>query len=273
MSLTDTPTLTYPRTSLTWLGSCLEVILPTQCLVCTRPLRRERICYRCRPPLPDLRGIQLSRCARCFEPLPLSAQVGSVCEPCHTHPLLPDSIRFIWEYDGLARDLIRIMKYRPSTLLAGLCGSLLKDSIPSLFNHSSWDLIIPVPSSRITYRKRLFHPCVELAHAISRQVNAPLCHALTHDKHRLPQASLDHDARLRKLRHLFRVRHPGVIAGKRILLVEDVITTGATIAAAAYQLRQAGATHVDVIALARTRVWKRFRARVHTIFTPTKRMT
>jgi orotate phosphoribosyltransferase len=64
-----------------------------------------------------------------------------------------------------------------------------------------------------------------------------------------------------------------VIAGKRILLVEDVITTGATIAAAAYQLRQAGATHVDVIALARTRVWKRFRARVHTIFTPTKRMT
>jgi predicted amidophosphoribosyltransferase len=266
MSLTDTPTLTYPRTSLTWLGSCLEVILPTQCLVCTRPLRRERICYRCRPPLPDLRGIQLSRCARCFEPLPLSAQVGSVCEPCHTHPLLPDSIRFIWEYDGLARDLIRTMKYRPSTLLAGLCGSLLKDSIPSLFNHSSWDLIIPVPSSRITYRKRLFHPCVELAHSISRELTVPVRSALTHDTARLPQASLDHDARLRKLKKLFCVRNPRALQGTRILLVEDVITTGATIAAATYQLRMAGAVRVDIISLARTRVWRRFRARVSEIF-------
>jgi ComF family protein len=260
------PTLTYPRTKPSWLGSCLEVILPTECLVCHRPLRLERVCYRCRPALPDLHGILLSRCQLCFEPLSLSAHVGSACEACKLHHALTDQIRFLWEYDGLARDLIRSMKYQPSLVLASLCSTLLKDAIPHLFSSRGWDLIIPIPSSRLTYRRRLFHPCAELAHGVARQLKLPTKNILTHNKHRLPQASLNHDARLRRLKTLFSIKNGCRVEGKRILMIEDVITTGATISAAAYQLKKAGATQVDVLALARTRVWRRFRSRVSAIF-------
>jgi ComF family protein len=261
------PPLRYPRTKPSWLSSCLEVILPTECLVCHRPLRLERVCYRCRPSLPTLDDALVSRCNLCFEPLSLSAQGGSVCEACKLHHTPTDEIRFLWDYDGLARDLIRSMKYQPSLALAALCGTLLKDALPHFFARQRWDLIIPVPSSHLTYRRRLFHPCAELAHGIARQLKIPSRNILIHNRRRLPQASLNHNARLSRLRALFTIKPGASVEGKHILLVEDVITTGATIAAAAYQLKKAGAVRVDVLALARTRVWRRFRARVSAIFT------
>jgi predicted amidophosphoribosyltransferase len=93
-----------------------------------------------------------------------------------------------------------------------------------------------------------------------------ISHALRHTRRRTPQAQRTHAERLEGLRGLFTVTAPQKIRGKRILLLEDVITTGATIAAASSALRRAGADGVDVLALAQARVWTRFRARVHEIF-------
>jgi len=259
------PTFEYPVSQATWLKSCLEVFLPTTCLVCRRPLRHSLVCYRCRPPLPDLADLRARRCEKCFGPFG-TAIPGGTCETCKLFPLLSDSIRFLWEYDSLARDLIRTMKYRPSLALASVGGGLLRDSIPHLYTSARWDAVVPVPSSRTLFRKRLFHPCTELAQPITQALQTPLVHALQHGTKRAPQASLSHDERLRRLRKLFTTTRGFNPAGKRILLVEDVITTGATISAAAFTLKQAGAAQVDVIALARTRVWSRLRRRLYESF-------
>jgi ComF family protein len=253
----------YPTPYRSWLLECLEVILPTQCLVCARPLRGPVVCYRCRPPLPPITDISVSRCTQCFEPCSNDA---TTCEACKLYPILPDSIRFIWEYDGLARDLIRTMKYKPSLKLLALCSELINRAAPLFFPTLEWDLIVPVPSSPTQLRRRLLHPCVELSRNLARSQTLKINSTLYHQKSRRPQASLSHEERLRSLLTIFALRAPHTVRGKRILLIEDVITTGATISAATYQLRQAGAARIDVLALARTRVWRRFRARLHSIF-------
>lgn len=260
----DLKTLTYKPCNPSWLGSCFEILLPRECLVCSRPLRGTSLCYRCRPALPDLRSILTVRCSRCFEPL--SSTTQDVCDPCLLHPCIPDSIRFLWEYEGLARDFIRTMKYRPSITLLDIAANLLLQATPHLFAERNWDALVPIPSSHRQLKKRLLHPCVELSRDISRNYSIPIVAALRHNKHRAPQATLSREKRLSGLGNLFRVNHPKRVAGKSILLIEDVITTGATVSAATRALQEYGALRVDVLALARTSVWKRFRARLNQVF-------
>lgn len=254
--------LRYPPRSSSWLRSCLEIVLPTQCRICRRPLRGTPVCYRCRPELPDLGDLCSRNCQSCFSPLGIGVSTPA-CQTCTLFPPVTDTIRFLWEYDGLARDLIRTIKYRPSLSLATLAGGLLCDAAPSMFATTRWDLIIPVPSSHAMFHKRLFHPCTELARPVARALNIPVIHALKHNSARAPQASLTHEERLRNLRTIFTVAARCDLRGARVLLVEDVITTGATITAAAAILKCAGARQIDVLALARTRVWSRFRHRLH----------
>jgi predicted amidophosphoribosyltransferase len=160
------------------------------------------------------------------------------------------------------------MKYRPSLSLTRLAGGWMADSIPSIFPGQDWDIIAPIPSSPVAYRKRLFHPCAEFARILSKQKrNSRYQEVLRHSSIRLPQALRTHSERLKGLKTLFKCIAGRDLVGCNILLVEDVITTGATIAAAAYTLRRAGAARIEVYALAQTSVWKRFRSRVHTIFT------
>lgn len=194
---------------------------------------------------------------------------GSICPACETFPLEFERIRYLWEYEGLARDFIRAMKYQPSPYLAYRAGECMAHHLPSLYADDSWDLIVPVPSSPEMLRKRLFHPCAEMSKALkTRLVRASIRHALEHRGKRAPQARRSHRERLRGLRTIFRVRRRRDVAGKRVLLVEDVITTGATLAAACHTLYEAGALSVDVVALAEARVWRRFRSRIFGLFNP-----
>lgn len=247
----------------TWVSGPLEVLFPRECVVCTRPLRGRSLCFRCCPsPIP----LSISRCDRCFGPLsPLER--SEVCATCLNFPLSARRIRYLWEYEGLARDFIRAMKYQPSQLLARLAGASLAQHLPTLFGPSSWDLVIPVPSSPAMLKKRLFQPCAEIARAM-RENHPPLIlsYELQHRGGRTPQAHRSHAERLRGLKGIFSVKSPLKLKGKRVLLVEDVITTGATIAAACHTLYEAGATSVDVVALAQASVWRRFRQRVFSLF-------
>jgi predicted amidophosphoribosyltransferase len=182
---------------------------------------------------------------------------------------MANRIRYIWEYEGIARDFIRAMKYQPSPYLAYLAGEFLAQHLPLLFPSPSWDLVIPVPSSPAMLKKRLFHPCSEMTKGIQKRVpGLTVRHALKHRGKRSPQAHRSHRERLQGLRHIFRINDPHRVTGKRVLLVEDVITTGATVAAACHALREAGVQSLDVIALAEARVWRRFRSRVFSLFEP-----
>ena len=246
----------------TWLSGPFEVLFPRECLVCTRPLHGRSLCFRCAPKSIPL---TIPRCSQCFDAVPTSTD--TTCAACRGFPLPADRVRYLWDYEGLARDFIRTMKYKPSPYLARLAGEYLTAALLPLFGKSSWDLIIPVPSSPSTVKKRFFHPCAEICKPIRHHLIDPIaCQQLQHRGRRTPQAMRSRKERLRGVREIFRVTNPASVAGKRVLVVEDVITTGATIAAACHELRKAGAHSIDVVALAEARIWRRFRSRVFALF-------
>jgi len=247
----------------TWFSGSCEVLFPRECLVCTRPLRGYSLCHKCHPP----RFTPTShRCLRCFGPIAYSSDLEP-CATCATFPPPTERMRYLWEYGDLARDFIRVMKYHPSVYLTRYAATLLAEAMPLLFEKSDWDLMLPIPSSPEMLAKRAFHPCHEMARALRRSLpHCEVSHALRHTRKRTPQARRTHTERLEGLRGLFTVKNPTQILGKRVLILEDVITTGATIAAASHALRGAGAGSVDVLALAQARVWSRFRGRLHKLF-------
>lgn len=260
-SHSDTTGMTTRSRLSTWLSGSLEVLFPRECLVCTRPIKGASLCFRC---IPQAVSLAVSRCPRCFGEGVRATE--SACPACEAFPLPVDRIRYLWEYEGLARDFIRAMKYQPSPYLAYRAGELLSESLSTLFGDESWDRVIPVPSSPSMLKKRLFHPCAEMSRAIlkcPREIT--IRHVLRHQGSRGPQARRSHSERLRGLKRVFRVTNVREVAERRILLVEDVITTGATVTAAAHALYQAGARSVDVVALAEARVWRRFRSRIFSL--------
>lgn len=257
-----TDSLYYPTKRLSWAGACLEVLLPHSCHICSRPLRNEILCYRCRPPLPRMSRHMEHICLICSSPLS-SQNEAARCDTCDLYPLSTRALRHLWDYSLLARDFIRAMKYKPSEQLATVAGTLLSQSIPDLFHIKDWDLVIPMPSSKSGFATRLFNPCAQISLAIAKNHHLRHRNILIRNTRRRPQALLSHDERLTGLRKLFTVSKPSIIGNKSVLLVEDVITTGATIAAATETLLANGAKHVDVLALARTRVWNRFRSEIY----------
>lgn len=242
-----------------------DLLAPRECLVCERALRTGFLCWRCTPTSAECTGA--GRCPRCFAvaPLPIGAPC---CATCSLFPLPYSSVRYLWEYGGLPRDLIRALKYRPSLVLTRHAGALLAEAVKGWDGEScAWEVLVPIPPSPLSASRRLFSPCLELAHQVRRALpDAIVCDVLRHRTRRSPQAHRSHAERLVGVAALFTVRDPLRIAGRRVVLVEDVVTTGATVAAAATALLRAGATQVDLITLARTRVWSRFRGSVHRLF-------
>ena len=114
------------------------------------------------------------------------------------------------------------------------------------------DVVIAIPLSKERMRERGYNPAAQLAQALAAQQYQP--HALRRTLHSTAQSGLGRAQRLRNLRHAFQVP-PGqttYIAGKKVLLIDDVMTTGATLTVASRCLLQAGATQVNVLCMART---------------------
>jgi ComF family protein len=114
-----------------------------------------------------------------------------------------------------------------------------------------FDAVVPVPLHWRRRWTRGFNQSELLAQAIARRCGAPVVNALTRRRATSAQAGLTHAARRQNVAHAFQARPSRRIEGKRVLLIDDVMTTGATAAACARALRRAGAQSVTLLALAR----------------------
>jgi ComF family protein len=153
------------------------------------------------------------------------------------------------------RDAIHELKYSGRTVLATPLGRLLAEAGPEVVPVAldEWaDALVPVPLHPARLAERGFNQAELLLAPCRSAWGLPvLGHALVRTRATLPQTDLDAEARRANVRDAFRVRRPAEVAGRRLLLVDDVLTTGATAGSAARALRAAGATAVGVLALAR----------------------
>ncbi len=217
------------------------VLLPNSlplCSACAQQTRvaRPPICSICALPLPASAGTSL-RCARCTRRPPAFARVRAafLYHPEQANPLGHALSRF---------------KYGRLASLAQPLGLLLQHTIE--VSAAGYDLLVPVPLHPQRLRWRGFNQALLLARvAYPRAPLAPF--TLCRLRPTPPQAELTRKQRLQNVRRAFTVprRYRATVAGKRVLLLDDVMTTGATLHHCSAALRRAGATSVDAVVLAR----------------------
>jgi ComF family protein len=189
-------------------------------------------------------------CERCGTPFEIAVDPGQLCATCIAHPPAYDRARAALIYGDVSRDLVLSLKYQGRRDGLGLLAGWMANAGADLL--ASADLIVPVPLHYFRLIRRGFNQSFWLAAALSRASGVPMSvDALKRVRATPIQGGLSAEGRRRNVRGAFRIRRSRLVAGKKILLVDDVLTTGATAEACTRVLRRAGASCVDVITLAR----------------------
>lgn len=160
-----------------------------------------------------------------------------------------DAVYSYGSYEGSLRELIHLFKYSGVRPLAAPFGRFLVQALP---RETAFDVIVPMPLHWFKRWQRGFNQADLLAREIGKKWNVPVRSIVRRKKATRPQAGLTNAKRRANMQGAFAIPRGRSLAGMRVLLVDDVVTTGATASACARVLKRAGAAHVALLALART---------------------
>lgn len=218
-----------------------QVLLPQHCLLCGEAAIGVALC---RPCLADLPWHASSACPVCALPTP----GGERCGACLKHPPAFDATRAMLDFQFPVDALLRRYKYAGFLSMAELMGCLLAAQVRDVCRP---DLVIPMPLHPSRLQQRGFNQAAEIARVVCAQAALPLeLHACSRTRATPPQAGLALPARRKNMRGAFACAAD--LSGKRIALLDDVMTTGASLNELARCIKDAGAAHVECWVVART---------------------
>lgn len=226
----------------------LDFVYPPHCGVCGGELNRGEgvVCGAC---WGSLGIIAPPFCQKCG--LPLSSQ-NNLCSTCEVREHLFSFARSYGLFDELFQKIIHLFKYRKKLSLAGPLSSLMTQIVEADLRFSCLEAVVPVPLHPVKRRARGFNQSELLARNLSRVMGWPLVRgALQRAVNTRSQSKLSLNERMVNVEDAFWVRDPRQVQDKRILLVDDVLTTGSTADACAFVLLEAGAIQVSVVTAAR----------------------
>ena len=233
-----------------WGFGFLSLLFPEKCLFCRRVYLRERqdrpgLCPECEK---DLIWIQPPFCPRCQQPFSAGTDTH-LCPACLQDKPFFDLARAAVVYQGKMAGVIQRFKYHGDITLAADLG-LFWDRVD--LSAIPFEMIIPVPLHPQRLRKRGFNQAVLLAKDLARKTGRDLSvRTLKRIRNTVPQVELAFEERQKNVRGAFAVKNKSAITDKKILLIDDVFTTGATVNECARVLKKAGAGEVFVLTLAR----------------------
>lgn len=224
--------------------SALDFALPPRCAGCGTIVGEvHSFCAECWKTV-DFLGH--SGCSACG--LPLQATESALCGACLARPPRISRTRAAVAYDELARSLAIRLKYGRKVAIARTMARYMAP----LVGDEGERLLVPVPLHRSRLWRRGFNQSALVAHELSRRLGIPAdAMALRRVRRTPPLKGMSPQQRRRTVAGAFRVRDPGALAGKTVILVDDVLTTGSTAEACARTLKRAGAARIELVSWAR----------------------
>lgn len=239
----------------TWWEAGVSLLYPSVCEICER--RRVEpgdgyVCAECRALPGRIRPVRDPICGRCG--LPFAGEVTSefVCGNCSDLGLDFDSARAAVVATPFVLEVIHRYKYGGALWFEPFLGRLLVEAAAPRLASSSWDFVVPVPLHPMRRRERGFNQAERLARRLCRATGIPLAgDGVRRRAATRTQALLDRGERTQNMAHAFVARSGRRFEGRRLVVVDDVLTTGATCSAVSRALRAAGASEVIVWTVAR----------------------
>jgi len=222
----------------------IGLLFPPYCVLCGRRLESLRIlCAECEEGLPELTG---PRCRCCGESL--SGPLLDLCLQCGTRERAVDRSHSLGPYDGPWGELVRTLKFDKETAVGRFLTARMTDWIRLHGVADAFDLVTFVPMSPRDRRERGFNQAELLARGVAKRLRRPVCRTLTKVRITSPQGRLTARQRRTNLRDAFRLLRYG---RERVLLVDDIGTTGSTVEECARALKRGGYESVVVLTVAR----------------------
>jgi len=226
------------------INTFLNMLFPETCPVCGGPARDHYtapVCEDCWRKISPYEGPACRRCGK-----PLVSDVSTTCGEClQDEPFFTHAVSF-GLYEGVLRKAIGLLKYHNVNRLSRpLSDIMLSVSMPGV------DAVVPVPLHERRLRQREFNQSALLAKYLAEGLGtAVILNCLVKVRDTTPQVGLRSHDRRKNIKKAFEVRRPDLIAGKDVMLVDDVVTTGATVRECSRVLRKAGAENIYVLTLA-----------------------
>ncbi len=235
------------------LQQCLSVALPSSCVLCGAP-DDETLCAVCTA---RFLHQQKTRCSQCGNLLGKHLQESNpICGHCLKTPPDYDQTWIAADYEAPLDQLVLSFKFASRLALGPVFARLLRNAITqaNTANDGLPDLIIPMPLASKRLIERGFNQALEIARPLAKMLDIPLASRLcTRGKETLPQTLLPLKERAKNVRNAFIVapESHAVVKDKHIAIVDDVMTSGATLNALARELKRAGASRVSTLVVAR----------------------
>ena len=228
--------------------TAITFLYPAECRVCKGFLGVTSIPYICNNCWQDIHFVEPPWCDICGMP-----NINGLCDTCAITPPRYGKLRSVAFYQTTLQQAIHFFKFEKKKVFARYLIQLINAHIPLDCSIAEYDFILPVPIHKKRLRERGFNQATLLANGIAKTEGVPvLRNTLVRKRHTVAQSSLDKEARQQNIIGAFEIRNPDIIRGKRLLIFDDVFTTGATIREAVSELWTADPAEVDVLTLART---------------------
>ncbi len=246
-----------------WAKNFINLIYPLSCLICKvrlNPLSDKPLCEICwnkiefnSPPFCRVCGKHLPAPPETNEATgPAKTQnLAFICKDCQTFSYFFRTAHSVCIYDGIIKECIHLFKYKGKLSLVKPLGKLMIDFVHNFLDMKKIDLIIPVPLHSTKQRQRQFNQAQALAKSLSYAFSKRLQDKLfIKIKPGPAQVNLSRRERIKNVQGSFKIKNVRLLENKNILLVDDVLTTGATVNECARTLLEGGANRVDVFTLA-----------------------
>lgn len=228
-----------------------DAIYPRECCGCGRLSDRigRHLCWSC---FSQIELLHSNLCELCGNPLTGSAASAFVCGYCRKRKPAFDRARSAARFNGVVRDMLHAFKYKDALWQSADLTDLMLGALTAQFDYQAIDVVVPVPLFKTRFRERSYNQSFVLARELARRLERGVDgRSLQRIRHTDTQTRYNATQRKKNISGAFAVVRPEWIRGRTILLVDDVMTTGATLSECAKELKRCGALRVYAISVAR----------------------